>query len=190
MFGISIEDSPDRPVGKKSLRRAVAIHWNWTTEYTNAEIADALGVRERTVRNYLAEPPSEEVQSVMENVEAEVRMVAVSELRDQLKRAGHKSRTAEAPVKVWPEDGRLNVVDVTDESGTIMDRYPLPDGFELGVDQEGRYYARQEVRDILEQLVDITGAAEPDKQEVEHSGTIFEMPDSVTKQWSKSKNKE
>ena len=172
MFGISIDDDPDRPVGTKPLRRAVAMHWNWTTEYTNADIASALGVRERTVRNYLSEPPSDEVQQAMNSVEAEVRMVAVAELKDQLQRAGHKSRTAEAPVKVWPDDGHLNVVDVTDDRGEIKDRYPLPDAFEMGKDGEARYYARSEVREILDQLVGITGAAEPDKQEIEHSGEV------------------
>lgn len=170
MFGISIDDNPDGPVGTTATRRAVAIHWNWTTEYTTEEIASALGVTTRTVKNYLSEGPSDAVKTAMDNVEAEVRMVAVAELKDQLQRAGHRSRTAEAPVKVWPDDGHLNVVDVTNDMGQIMKRYPLPDGFTMGADDEARFYARQEVRDILDQLVEITGAAEPEKQKIEHSG--------------------
>lgn len=173
MFGIDIEDSPENPVGTPDLRRTIAIHWNWTTQYTNTEIADALGVRPETVSRYLSDGPTEGVKQQMENVEAEVRMVAVAELKQQLKEAGHEARTAEQPIKVWPEDGTLNVVDVTDDdTGQVVDRYPLPESYEIGADQQARFYRREEVRDILEQLTDLTGAAEPEQTEVEHSGSV------------------
>jgi len=174
MHGISIDDNPDRPVGTKALRRAIAIHWNWTTEYTTEEIGSALGVRPQTVREYLAEPPSDDVQAVMNNVEAEVRLAAVAELKAQLKQAGHRSRTAETPVKVWTDDdGNLRVNDKRNpETGELTGKYPVPADMELGADDEARFYARKEVREILAQLVDITGAAEPDKQEIEHSGEV------------------
>jgi len=172
MNSIDIDNEPDGPIATPAVRRAKAIHWNWTTDYSKQKIATALGVTPTTVSRYLHEGPTDDVKTVMDNVEAEVRMIAVAELKDQLQRAGHKSRTAEAPVKVWPDDGHLNVVDITDEMGEIKDRYPLPDAFEMGKDGEARYYARAEVREILDQLVEITGAAEPDKQEIEHSGEV------------------
>lgn len=175
MFGISIDDSPDAPVGSPATRRAVAIHWNWTTEYTPAEIADALGVTERTVEKYLASGPNQEVREQMTRVEKEVRLVAVAELRDQLQRAGSRSRTAEKPVKVWQDrDGHVRVRDVRDEeTGELVTRKPIPHDIELGPDEQARYYAREEVRDILEQLVDITGVGEPDELDVGGEGILI-----------------
>lgn len=187
MYGISLDDEPDRPVGTAAVRRSNAIHWNWTTDATEDEIGDALGVSARTVRRYLNEGPTDAVREQMEGVEAEVRMVAVAELRDQLRRAGHRSRTAETPVKVWPEDGDLHVVDVVDEeSGKIKDKYPLPEGFEVGADEQTRYYAREEVREILDQLVSLTGAGEPEEVSVDHSGSLFDLPPEVTDNWERS----
>jgi len=173
MYGISIDDDPDAPVGTPAVRRTKAIHWSWTTEYTHEQIASALGVTRRTVENYLADGPTDDVKEKMDHVEGEVRMIAVAELKSQLQAAGHRSRSAENPVKVWPEDGSLHVVDVRDpETGRVEDKYPLPEGFEIDADKEARFYARQEVREILDQLVDLVGAAEPDKQEIEHSGQV------------------
>ena len=173
MFGISIDDEPSNPVGTPEVRQTVAIHWNWTTEYTQEEMASALGVTRQTVQRYLSEGPTEAVREQMHGVEKEVRMVAVAELKEQLQAAGQRSRSAEKPVKVWPEDGQLHVVDKVDEqSGKIVDKYALPESFELGKDGKTRYFAREEVREILEQLVDITGAAEPERQEIEHKGDV------------------
>lgn len=168
MFGIDIEDSPDAPVGTPELRRSVAIKWNWTTEYTNEEIADALGVTPVTVSRYLSEGPTDDVKRMMDGVEAEVRMVAVAELRQQLQAAGHRSQTAETPVKVWTdENGDLMVKDKRNpETGELMGKFPVPRDMELGPDQEARFYARKEVREILEQLTDLVGAAEAEEVEV------------------------
>lgn len=172
MFGISIDDNPDSPVGTPSTRRAVAIHWNWTTDHTTEEIADALGVRPQTVRKYISEGPTDGVQRQMDDVEAEVRLVAVAELRDQLQRAGSRSRTAEKPVKVWTdENGDLEVKDKQDpETGEVTGKYPVPDDIELGADNTARYFRREEVREILRQLTELTGAAEPEQHEVTGSG--------------------
>jgi len=165
MFGIDIDNSPDAPVGTPATRRTVAIHWSWTSDYSTEQIADALGVQPRTVESYLQDGPTDAVQDKMDDVESEVRMVAIAELKSQLQAAGHRSRTAEQPVKVWTDaNGRLNVKDKRNpETGEITGKYPVPSDMELDADEEARYYARAEVRDILEQLTDLTGAAEPDE---------------------------
>jgi len=180
MFGWDIDDERENAVGTPSSRRTAAIHWRWTTEATYTDIASALGVTEQTIRNYLNDGPSDAVKEQMDNLEAEVRMVAVAELREQLQAAGQRSRSAEKPVEVWTDDrGNLQVNDkVNEETGELTGRYPVPAGMELGVDAEARYYARAEVRDILDQLVDLVGAAEPDK--VEHSGAVEVESDVVT----------
>lgn len=172
MDTLSIDDRPDGPVGTPQIRRAKAIHWHWTTEYTYEEIAAALGVQPRTVKHYLNSRPNEEVKEMMDGIESDVRMVAVRELQEQLRTAGHRSRTADTPVEVWTDDdGQLVVVDdVDNESGQVVSRHPVPRDFTLGADHQERYYARDEVREILEQLADLTGAAEP--EQVEHSGGV------------------
>lgn len=168
MFGIDIDDDPDAPVGTPGVRRAIAIKWNWTTEYTQADIASALGVTERTVRNYVQDGPTDEVRRMVSHLEGEVRTIAVMELREQLREAGHRARTAEKPVKVWTDsDGNLNVKDkVNEETGELIGKYPVPEDMELGADEEARYYARGEIREIIDQLTDLVGAGEPDEHEV------------------------
>ena len=175
MLGVDINNSPDAPVGTTATRRTVAIHWKWTTEYTAAEIADALGVSEDTVRRYWREGPTGPVKDAMADVEEEVRMIAINELKQQLQAAGHRSRTAEAPVKVWTDgSGHLRVMDkVEPETGAVTGKYPIPADLELGADAEARYYARAEVREILEQLTDLVGAAEPEEVNVS-LGDLYE----------------
>jgi hypothetical protein len=173
MVGFSINQRPDAPVGTPEARRTQALHWHWTTEYTNAEIAAALGVTERTVERYLDEPPADEVREQLADVETQVRYIAVAELQDQLKAAGHRAKTAEAPAEVWTDDdGNLRVRDVRDDAGDVVERVPIPDDLDLMPDEEARYYARAEVRDILDQLTDLLGIGEPEQLEVEHSGQI------------------
>lgn len=170
MFGISIDDRPDAPVGSPATRRAVAIHWNWTTEYEHAEMARALGVTDKTIRRYVKDGPTQAVREKMEGIEADVRMIAVAELKDQLRRAGHKSRTAEKPVKVWTDgNGDLHVEDkINPETGQVAGKYAVPDDIQLGADEKARFYARTEVREIIDQLTDLTGAGEP--EQYEHTG--------------------
>lgn len=173
MYGVSIDDSPDNPVGKPATRRAIAIHWEWTTEYSREEIASALGVRKSTVDRYIREGPTDDVQRLMDGVEAEVRNIAVAELKSQLQRAGHQSRTAEQPVKVWQDDdGHLHVRDVEDEEGELVSKKPVPQDLEMGPDETARYFRRQEVREILDQLVELVGAKEPERHEIDHSGEV------------------
>lgn len=171
MLGVSIDNEPDSPVGTPETRRTIALHWHWTTEYTNKEIASALGVREETVEKYLRSTPAEEVREQLADVQSEVRYVAVQELKHQLKAAGHRSRTAETPVKVWRNgDGDLVVQDQRDDAGKLTGRYPIPVDYEIGADEKVRYYAREEVRDILDLLTDIVGAKSPEEHKLEHTG--------------------
>lgn len=175
MYGIDIDNDADSPVATPSFRRTVAIHWEWTTNYSREEMASALGVTPQTIRAYLNDGPNEEVKEVISDLESEVRTVAVMELKQQLKAAGQRSRSAEKPVKVWQdESGNLRVRDVRDEDGQLVKKVPLPDDVELGADEEARYYARAEVRDIIEQLTDLVGAGEPDEHNVSLTDVLLD----------------
>lgn len=169
MYGVSIDDRPDAPVGTPATRRTIAIHWEWTTEYSREEMAAALGVTKQTVENYLAQGPNDAVKEQMADVESEVRLAAVAELKSQLKAAGHRSRTAEKPVTIYEtDDGDIEVRDVhDDETGELLAKKPVPQDMQLLPDEQARFYSRDEAREIIEQLVDITGAGEPDEQRVD-----------------------
>lgn len=164
---------PDGPIGTKQHRIRKALHWHWTTDMTQEEMADKLGVSQGKVSKYIREAPtSKAVQDQLETMEAEVRFIAVKELREQLKAAGSRARSAEKPVKIWENaNGDLHVVRKK-EGDKVVDRYPIPWDFELGVDEKGRYFGRQEVREILDLLTDIVGAKAADRQEIELSGEV------------------
>jgi predicted DNA-binding protein YlxM (UPF0122 family) len=172
------DDRPDSPVGSKQHRITKAIHWHFTTDLTHAEIADRLGVREETVSRYIREPPVEEVRDQLQQQTLKTRLVAFEELKRQLREAGQRSRSAECPVKIWPEDGAIHVTDIRNDHGKLLERIPIPEDFELGPDQEERFYGRNEAREILEMMVDLVGAGEPDTLRleggvnVEHAGAV------------------
>lgn len=167
MYGISIDDRPEAPVGTPGTRRTVAIHWDWTTEHSREEMASALGVTKQTIDAYLESEPSKEVQEKMNGVEATVRIAAVSELKDQLRRAGHESKTAERPVKIYEdENGDLVIHDEENDAGETVDRFAVPVDLEMGPDQKTRFFRREEVREIIDLLTDIVGAKEPDRKEI------------------------
>lgn len=129
-------------------------------------MAKALGVKKSTINRYIREGPTDDVQEQMDDVESEVRLIAVAELREQLKAAGSRSKTAEKPVKVYEnEHGEVEVIDIDLEDGG-KEKIPKVQDIQLLPDQQARYYARAEVRDILEQLVDLVGAAEPEEHDV------------------------
>ena len=159
---------PDHPVGTKQYRVTKAIHWHYCTELSHEEMADRLGVREETVSRYINEPPSEAVEQQLEEQQREVRLVAYEELKHQLRAAGDLSRTAEKPVKVWQDDdGHLQVRDIHDEdTGDLISKKPVPVDVEMGPDETARYFRREEVREILDRLVDLVGAAEPERHEI------------------------
>ena len=136
-------------------------------------MAQALGVTEQTIEKYLRSPPAEEVREQLADTEAIVRHVAINELREQLREAGHESKTAEAPVKIYQDDsGQLVVNDKKNDEGEVVDRYPVPVDLEMGPDQKTRYYRREEVREILDLLTDIVGAKAAERHKHEHSGEV------------------
>lgn len=165
---------PDAPIGTRQRRITLALHWHWTSEFTNKEIAKRLGVSEETVSRYLHSEPAEEVRNQMNGVEADVRLIAVKELKSQLQAAGHEAKTAEKPVKVWQNDeGNLIVKDKIDEqTGEITGKYPVPHDIELGPDRKARYFRRAEVREILELLCEITGAKEPEELRIDQQTEV------------------
>lgn len=164
---------PDSPVGTKQYRITKAIHWHYATEKTHADIADELGVSERKVQEYIQSPPADEVEAQLARQQRDVRLVAFEELRHQLQTAGQASRTAETPVEIWQdEDGHVQVRDIEDDDGNITSRKPVPVDIEMGPDETTRYYRRAEAREIIQMLVDLVGAAEPDQYELDVSGDM------------------
>jgi hypothetical protein len=126
------------------------------------------------VDRYIREGPTDAVQKQMADVESEVRLIAVGELKQQLKAAGSRSKTVEKPVKIWQDDsGNVRIREKRDDIGEVVERAPVNIDVEMMPDEEARYYARAEVREILDQLADLVGAKEPDQLEVEGSGIII-----------------
>ena len=166
----------DGPIGTRESRVKKALYWHWTKDWDQEEIADKLGVSQPKVSEYISEAPtSPAVQNALDTLESEVRFIAAQKLRDQLIEAGERAASAEKPVKVWPDPvtGELKVKDKRDpETGELTGRYPIPADFEMGIDQQGRFYGRSEVREILDLLTDIVGAKAADRQEIELSGEV------------------
>lgn len=167
MYGVSIDDRPDAPVGSPQTRRTIAIHWHWTTEYTQAQMGRALGVTEATIRRYIREGPTDAVQEQMDGIESEVRLIAIGELKQQLKAAGSRSKTAEKPVEIYETaSGDVEIKHITDDRGVVVKKIPEIQDIQLLPDEEARYYARAEVREILDQLVDLVGAGAAEEHDV------------------------
>jgi hypothetical protein len=136
------------------------------------EIGEELNVTGRTVESYLNETPAQEVQEQLVEQQAEARIIAYEELKRQLREAGERSRSAEKPVMIFEnEDGELEVRDVhDDDTGELVTKKPIPQDMELLPDEKTRYFGRQEVREILEQMSELLGIKEAD--EIEVSGEV------------------
>lgn len=163
---------PNGPIGSRKMRVQKALYWWWTKDLTQKEIGDKLGVSPQKVREYIREAPtSSAIQERVEDLEVQVRYAAAEKLREQLKQAGVRAESAEKPVKVWQNDaGDLIVRDERDEIGKLSGRYVVPASFEMGADEQGRFYGRSEVREILDLLTDIVGAKAAERHKHEHSG--------------------
>lgn len=163
-------DSPKRAKGTKQWRVNKAIQLWFTSDLTQEEIGDRLGVSRQTINDYIHSPPAREVQETLETQATQVRLMAFEELRRHLREAGARSRTAKKPVKVYEnDDGELEVQDVELEGGQVK-KFPVVQDIELLPDQEARFYARKEIREALEMLIDLVGAGEP--EEIELSGEV------------------
>lgn len=156
------------------MRVQKALYWYWTKDLTLEEIGEKLGVAESTAHEYVQEAPtSPAVQEAVDDLEIQVRYVAAEKLREQLQEAGVRAESAEKPVKVWADsNGELNVKDERNDAGELTGRYVVPESFEMGADETGRFYGRSEVREILDLLTDIVGAKAAERQKIEHSGNI------------------
>lgn len=154
------------------MRVQKALYWYWTKDLTLVEIGEKLGVAESTAHEYVQEAPtSPAVQEAVDDLEIQVRYAAAEKLREQLKEAGVRAATAEKPVKVWTNDtGTLNVKDERNEAGELTGRYVVPESFEMGADEQARFYGRSEVREILDLLTDIVGAKAAERHKHEHTG--------------------
>lgn len=157
---------------RKAHRETKAIHYYYCRDMSLEEIAEKLDVSKPTASRYINSEPSEEVERMLNRKSKQVRIMAVEELRKQLRVAGEQSRTAEKPVKVWEDDdGNLTVKDQRDEeTGEITGKYPIPNDIEMLPDETTRYYRREEVRDIIDQMADLVGAKEAEQHEIEHTG--------------------
>lgn len=163
----------DNPIGSRKVRVQKALYWYWTKDLNQEEIGEKLGVSRSTVADYISEAPtSPAVQEAVDDLEIQVRFIAAQKLRDQLKEAGVRAESAEKPVKVWTDsNGQLNVKDKRNpETGELTGRYVVPETFELGADEQGRFYGRSEVREILDLLTDIVGAKAAERHKHEHTG--------------------
>lgn len=159
-------------------REAKAIHLWFTTDMSQSEIGDELGVTQGRISQIVNSEPSQEVQEFVDKQAAQVRVMALQELQRQLQEAGDRSRSAEKPVEVWEEDGYLHVAEDRDpETGELVDKYPIPAGYELAADHDTRYYRREEIREILDQMAELVGAKEPQEVEVSGSGIVIDMGD-------------
>jgi len=150
------------PLGTRKARVRKALWWYWTQDMTTEEIGEKLGVTRDTVSRYVHQAPeSDAVREQLDNLEVEIRYIAVRELRKQLREVGSKSREAEKPCEVWQdENGDLRIREVRNEHGELLAHEAVNVDVELMPDEEARYYAREEVREILDMLMDIAGARE------------------------------
>lgn len=157
------------PKGTKNWRVQQAIHRFYTSGETRHEIAEDLDVHPGTVTNYINSGPDQEVvNEMMRKARDETRVIAVNELKRQLMEAGERSRSAKKPIKVWQDEhGNVNVRDVRNDSGQLVDREPVPFDVEILPDEDARYISRREVREILDRLVKLTGAQEPEQHQIQ-----------------------
>jgi predicted transcriptional regulator len=170
----------DRPVGTRDWRITRAINLTHTTERTQEEIADELGVSRTKVKEYLNTDPAEDVEEFLAEQQAEVRKIATGEYKRSLKEVGEQARTAEEPVKVWTdEDDELRVRPIEKQVGTdgfgepifeTVDLEAVPHDVEMGPDTIERYHRREEMREIMRDMRQMVGADAPEESKHEITG--------------------
>jgi predicted transcriptional regulator len=163
------------PKGTREWRITRAINLTYTTERTQADIAEELGVGPRKVREYLNTEPAADVEEFLAEQQAEVREIATSEYKRSLKEVGEQARTAEEPVKVWTdENGDLDAVPVYDEdevgNPVVVDYRPVPQDMVMGPDETERFFRRQEMREIMRDMRQMSGADAPEESQHEITG--------------------
>lgn len=152
---------------KKARRVQRAIHLHWMSDMSREEIADELDVSYRTVNRYLDEgPTAEEVNQVVQKAKRDTRMMAIRELKQQLLEVSSRKQSAKRPVKIYQQNGQIQTRDVRDDTGQTIDMEAVPVDVKMLPDEEVRYVSRKEIRSILDDLISLTGASEPQQHEV------------------------
>lgn len=160
---------PDGPITNKKNRQRIAFNWVQRKGVPIEEVSERLGVSVDRVEKYVYSL-DEEVLQAMVHTRAEARALASQELQEQLQEVGRKKRTSETDVMVYTdEDGNLVKEEIEDENGQ-KHILKVPQDIEMQPDEEARFYARQEIREILSMLLDLTGGWEP--IEVEKETTV------------------
>ena len=127
-----------------------AVEWKFTRGWTNKRIAEELDVAPQTVSEYLNDPP-EELQDPIQRFKEELTFATFERLRSQLQEANRRARNAESPQKVFEYDdsGNLKTERIKFEGGGSK-LVPKVKDLEMQPDEESRFYARREEREIIE----------------------------------------
>ena len=153
------------PQGSQLYRARKAIEMKWTRDMTHQEIADELGVRPTTVSQYLNDPPDELKEPAAE-FRQEIIHGTVEYLRQQLATARERAENAETPSKVFATDDNGDLVTQEIElEGGMTKTVPVVEDMEMAPNHEVRSYARQEAREIIQMLWNLSGAEEPEQFE-------------------------
>lgn len=154
-------------------RARKAVEWKFTRGWTNKEIAEELDVTPKTVSQYLNDPP-EELREPIKHFKDELTVSTFERLREQLQEANRRAREAETPEKVfeYDDDGNLISEEIHFEGGGSK-HVPKVKGMEMQPNEEARYYARAEEREIIEMLWNLAGVQEPDELELSGNAGII-----------------
>lgn len=158
-------------------RARKAIEWKFTRDWTNKRIAEELDVAPETVSRYINDPP-EELKEPIQHFKDELTFATFERLRSQLKEANRRAREAEKPQKVfeYDENGDLVTEEIHFEDGGSK-LIPKVEDLEMQPDEETRFYARQEEREIIDMLWSLAGVEEPEEVEVSGEGIIINYGD-------------
>jgi len=164
--------SQGTPKGSEVYRARKCIEWEWSTDMTQAEMGDELNVSRRTVQRYLSDPP-DELKDAAKCFKSQVVAVSVDRLKDHLAEARSRAENAEQPSKVfaYDDDGDLVTEEIEFEGGGSK-LVPKVEDMEMQPNQESRFYARKEEREIIEMLWRLTGAEEPDQHELDAGDSL------------------
>lgn len=154
-----------------------AIEWKFVRGWTNKRIAEELDVTPKTVSLYLNDPP-EDFERPIQHFKDELAFGTFERLRSQLHEANRRARNAEKPQKVfeYDENGNLKTERIHfDDGGSKL--VPKVKDLEMQPDEQARFYARQEEREIIEMLWSLAGVEEPTEVDVSGDGIVIDLGD-------------
>lgn len=157
---------PDGPIHSRAWRVDRSIHLYYVKGWSQSEIGEEIGVSQQKVSEYIHEDPGEEVREQIADRQARTREIAWETLTEHLRAAGRRADTAVAPNEVWTDDeGNVQTVEITDGQGNLLERNAVPQSHEMGPDTQERFYGRNEQREALELMAEITGVLEDNKDD-------------------------